>query len=62
MRAHDETLDAKGVKSLKDFSYTDFEVNDKMLKVQEDIKRASEDANSTLETISQKLPSPTVAQ
>lgn len=60
--ATQETLEAKGLHSVKDFKYTEFEVDEKSLKIQEDIKRASEDANKILDEISTKLPSPTIAQ
>lgn len=56
------TLDAKGIKGIKDFKYTDFSVDEKMLSVQEDIQRAAQDTNTLLETISTKLPAPIMAQ
>lgn len=60
--ATQETLEARGLHSVKDFKFTDFEVDEKTLKIQEDIKRASEDANKILDEIALKLPSPTMAQ
>lgn len=62
VRSTEETISANGLKSLKDFKYTDFSVDEKMLSVQEDIQRAATDANQILNHIEAKLPSPVVAQ
>lgn len=62
VRSSQETISASGVKSLKDFKYTDFSVDEKMLSVQQDIQRAATDANQILGSIETKLPSPVTAQ
>lgn len=61
IRSTDESFSSGNLKSLKDFNFKSFEVDDKQLKVQEDIRKATKDAVGYQKMIADKLPSPTVA-
>lgn len=60
--ARDESINVQGqTVSLKDFKFTDFDVQDKQLSELEEIRKAAFESYQLWATIGQKLPSPTRA-